>query len=62
MLPLVRRNPLLALAARLNVAPPEDLVAAVESQGDPATLDRWFQAALAANSLAEVRAEFNLPN
>ncbi len=61
-LPVVRRNLLRALEVRLQVTPPADVVPAVESQGDPATLGRWFQAALAANSTEEVRAAFNLPN
>jgi hypothetical protein len=61
VLPVLRAKLLRAIQVRLNVPPPPDLIAAVEAQSDPATLDRWFDAALSANTLAEVRSAFNLP-
>jgi hypothetical protein len=40
---------------------PADLAAAVRAQADLAVLDRWFDQALTAPTLAEVRTALGLP-
>jgi hypothetical protein len=56
----VRANLLRVLEVRFPSGVPADLVAAVNAQKDPATLDRWFDRALTANNLDEVRTAFGL--
>ncbi len=55
-----RANLLRALKVRLNQEPPADVVQAVQSQEDLAKLDEWFDRALTANNLDEVRAALGL--
>jgi hypothetical protein len=48
------------LEVRFPAAVPAELVAAVNAQKDPATLDAWFDRALTAGTLDEVRSAFGL--
>jgi hypothetical protein len=58
---MVRTRLLQALRLRFNEEPSADLLAAVAGQADAAVLDRWFDVALTAASLTNVRAAFGLP-
>jgi hypothetical protein len=57
----LRAKTLRLLQAHFPEGLPADLTAALEAQQDPAVLDRWFDAALAARTLADVRAALGLP-
>lgn len=50
------------LRVRFQDPVPESVRVAIEGTNDPATLDRWFDAALTANTLAEFRAAMPLDN
>jgi hypothetical protein len=57
----VRDITLRLLQKHLKSAALIDVVATVEGQSDPAVLERWLDAALTAQTWAEVRAAFGLP-
>ena len=59
MLELLRENVLGLLRTKSQTELPRDLVAAVQGQTDPAMLRQWFDRALKADSLEEVRSAFN---
>jgi hypothetical protein len=56
----LRANLLRVLEVRFAAGVPAELVTAVNAQKDPATLDSWFDRALTAGSLDEVRSAFGL--
>jgi hypothetical protein len=55
-----RADLLKVLRARFQAPVPESVRVAIEGTNDPTTLDRWLDAALATNSLAEFRAAMPL--
>jgi hypothetical protein len=57
----LRAKMLHLVRSRFGVEPPADLVAAVQAQADPVTLDRWFDLALDSPSLEAFRAAVGLP-
>jgi hypothetical protein len=58
-----RRADLLeVIRVQLQDPVPESVRVAVEGTNDPGTLERWFKAALTANTLAEFRAAMPLDN
>jgi hypothetical protein len=57
----LRAKTLRLLQTQLKAAVPIDVVTAVEAQSDLEVLGRWFDAALTAQTWAEVRAAFGLP-
>jgi hypothetical protein len=58
-----RRADLLeVIRVRLQDPVPESVRVAIEGTNDPVTLERWFKAALAMNTLAEFRAAMPLDN
>lgn len=58
--PIAHKMLLSLLQARFPVDPPADLVAAVRSQTDRGVYSQWFDLALHASSLEELRSAFGL--
>jgi hypothetical protein len=60
MLGLLRENLLGLLRSKSQTELPEDVIAIVQGQNDPAILNRWFKQVLGASTMVEIRSVFGL--
>lgn len=60
MLELLRRKLLALMRTKSQTELPAELIAVVQRQTDPAVIDRWFDNALVATSMEELRSDFGL--